>query len=156
MSETIGNTALVTGTVAAGLIAGIFFCFSTAVMPGLAGTDDRTFVHAMQEINKAILNPVFLLLFVAPIPALAVAAFTGPSRIWVIAALALYVVCFGITMAGNVPLNDALLAVGQTDAPTTLKAAREAFEDPWNRLHLIRTVALVAAFGCCVGAALAG
>lgn len=156
MSETIGTTALVTGTITAGLIAGIFFCFSTAIMPGLAGTDDRTFVHAMQEINKAILNPVFLLLFVAPIPALAVAAFTGPSRTWVIAALALYVVCFGITMVGNVPLNDALLAVGETDVPATLKAAREAFEDPWNRLHLIRTVALVASFGCCVGAAMAG
>ncbi|KRA32535.1 MULTISPECIES: anthrone oxygenase family protein [unclassified Nocardioides] len=155
MSDAVGNAALVTGTIGAGLIAGLFFAFSTAIMPGLAQADDRTFVEAMQQVNAAILNPLFLLAFVAPIPALGIAVFTGPSRPWVIAALVLYVVMFAITMAGNVPLNDALLAVGQPDSEASLRSAREAFEDPWNRLHLVRTVSVVAAFGCCVGAALA-
>ena len=31
-------------------------------------------------------------------------------------------------------------------------AARRAFEDPWNRMHLVRTVAVVASFGCCLAA----
>ena len=152
--STIGNATLIAGTVGAGLIAGLFFAFSTAIMPGLAHASDRTFVQAMQEINVAILNPLFLLVFVAPIPALGVAVFTGPSRPWVIAALVLYVVCFAITMAGNVPLNDALLAVGQPESEAAIRSAREVFEDSWNRLHLIRTVAVIAAFGCCIGAAI--
>ncbi|WP_182376700.1 anthrone oxygenase family protein [Nocardioides sp. WS12] len=156
MNEVIGDAALVTGTIGAGLVAGLFFAFSTAIMPGLAQTDDRTFVDAMQQVNVAILNPLFLLVFVVPIPALGIATFTGPSRPWVVAALVLYVVMFAITMAGNVPLNDALLAVGQPDGEAALRSAREAFEAPWNRLHLVRTVSVVAAFGCCVGAAMTG
>ncbi|KRF16953.1 anthrone oxygenase family protein [Nocardioides sp. Soil796] len=153
MTGVLGQSALIAGTVSTGLIAGVFLAFSTSVMPGLAHTDDRTFVDAMQQLNVAILNPVFLLLFMAPLPALGVAVFTGPSRSWMIGALVLYVVAFGITMAGNIPLNDALMAAGLSDDASKLRAAREAFEDPWNRLHLIRTIGVVASFACCIGAA---
>lgn len=152
MSEGPGVAALVAGTAGAGLVAGLFLAFATAVMPGLAHSDDRTFVTAMQQVNTAILNPVFLTVLVLPVPALAVAAFVGPGRPWVVAALVLYLLTFVITRVGNVPLNDALLAAGQPDLPGTLQAAREAFEDPWNRLHLVRTLTAVAAFGCCLGA----
>lgn len=148
----IGQVALIGGTVTTGLVAGLFLAFSTAVMPGLARTDDRTFVAAMQAINVAILNPVFLTLFVAPLGCLAVAAFTGPARWWVVAALVLYVANVAITQAGNIPLNDALLAAGTPDGPAGWEAARTAFEDQWNRLHLVRTLALVASFACCLGA----
>lgn len=152
VGETVGAVALVAGTVGTGLVAGLFFAFATAVMPGLAHSDDRTFVVAMQQINIAILNPVFLVVFVAPLPALVVAAVTGPGRAWVVAALALHVLTALITGIGNVPLNDALLAAAQPDLPAALGAAREAFESPWNKLHLVRTVTVVAAFGCCLGA----
>lgn len=140
------------GSVCTGLVAGIFLAFSTAVMPGLARTDARTFVSTMQGINVAIINPVFLTVFVAPLAALGVAAFTGPGRGWLVAALVLYVATLAITGAGNVPLNDALAAVGQPGDDAALAAARTAFEDPWNRLHLIRTVTVVASFVCCVSA----
>jgi uncharacterized membrane protein len=152
----VGQAALVGGTLATGLVAGLFLAFSTAVMPGLARTDDRTFVTAMQSVNVAILNPVFLTLFVAPLACLAVAALTGPARWWVVAALVLYVVNVAITQAGNIPLNDALMAAGAPEGPAGWEAARTAFEDQWNRLHLIRTLALVASFACCLGALRAG
>ncbi|KRF11343.1 hypothetical protein ASG90_16425 [Nocardioides sp. Soil797] len=150
----LGHAALVSGTIATGLVAGIFVAFWTSIMPGLAKTDDATFVHAMQEMNTAILNPVFLVLFVLPAPALGVAVFTGPSRAWVIAALVLYLVCFAITSAGNVPLNDELMEVDPSAGASVVEAGREAFEATWNRLHVIRTLAVVASFGCCVGAAM--
>ncbi len=152
MRGLVGHAALIAGTVGTGLIGGLFFGFATAVMPGLAKTNDKAFVASMQGINEAILNPVFLTTFMAPIVCLGVAAFTGPARVWVIAALVLYVVTFAITSAGNVPLNDALVAVGATNDASVLEAARKAFEDPWNRLHLVRTLAVIASFGCCIGA----
>lgn len=152
----VGQASLLGGTVTTGLVAGLFLAFSTAVMPGLARSDDRTFVVAMQAINVAILNPLFLTLFVAPLGCLTVAALTGPARWWVVAALVLYVANVAITQAGNIPLNDALLAAGTPDGPAGWHAARSAFEDSWNRLHLVRTLALVASFGCCVGALRAG
>ena len=156
MTGPVGHAALIAGTLGTGLIGGLFFGFATAVMPGLARTDDRTFVATMQGINEAILNPVFLAVYVAPVVCLGYAAFSGPARPWVIAALVLYLATVVITGAGNLPLNDALVAVGLPDSASALEAARTAFEKPWNRLHLARTATVIAAFGCCIGALRAG
>ena len=59
--------------------AGTYFTWATGVMPGLARTEDRTFVEAMQQVNVAIVNPVFLATFVgAPVLAgIAVVAAAG-------------------------------------------------------------------------------
>ena len=46
----------------------------------------------------------------------------------------------GITVAGNVPLNDRLDAfdiAGGTDA--TIAGACRDYEGPWNRLHYVRS-----------------
>lgn len=69
-------------------------------------------------------------------------------------ALVLHVICFGITMGGNVPLNDALTDVDLHGGAAVIEAGRAAFEDAWNRLHLLRTIAVVAAFGCSVAVVL--
>ena len=42
------------------LVTGLIYTFSVAVMPNLAGADDRTFVATMQRFNE---NPVFQLTF---------------------------------------------------------------------------------------------
>ena len=152
MTGPIGHAALIAATLGTGLIGGLFFGFATAVMPGLARTDDRTFVATMQGINEAILNPLFLTVYVAPVVCLGFAAFSGPARPWVIAALVLYLATVVITGAGNIPLNNALVAAGLPDSASALEAARTAFEKPWNRLHLARTATVIAAFGCCLGA----
>lgn len=147
-----GTALLAAGTAGTGLVAGIFLAFATAVMPGLARGDDRTFVAALQQVNVAIVNPLFVTVLVAPVLLLGVAAFTGPARWWVLAALVLRVATLLVTGAGNIPLNDALAAAGATDPA----AARQAFEDPWNRLHLVRTLTVTAAFGCCLVALVRG
>jgi uncharacterized membrane protein len=40
--------SLIAATITTGLIAGLFFAFACAVMPGLHRTEDRTFVDAMR------------------------------------------------------------------------------------------------------------
>ena len=55
--------SLLAATLATGLMAGLYFAFSCAVMPGLASADDRTFVAAMQWINVRILNGWFAVAF---------------------------------------------------------------------------------------------
>lgn len=142
-----GGAALVAGTVTTGMMAGLFGAFSYAVMPGLARTDDATFVQAMQRINVAILNGWFGTCFggALVLTALAAVLLRGrPEQRWVLAGLVLYVVVLVVTFAVNVPLNDRLAAAGGTGAA----AAREAFETVWVRWNVVRAGASLAAFGC--------
>ncbi|ONH32928.1 hypothetical protein BL253_03090 [Pseudofrankia asymbiotica] len=135
-------------------MAGIYYAYACSVMPGLRSTDDRTFVSTMQFINVAILNGWFLLVFVgAPLLALAAGAAHLPAGgraalPWVAAGLALNVVAFAVTVAANVPLNDALDAAGPVGQITDLAAVRAHFEDAWIRWNIVRTAATTAAFGC--------
>jgi uncharacterized membrane protein len=49
---------------------------------------------------------------------------------------------FGITIGGNVPLNNALEAFNiQAASADEISRFRVLFEKPWNKLHNIRTVA---------------
>ncbi|WP_373564207.1 MULTISPECIES: hypothetical protein [unclassified Streptomyces] len=58
--ETTTGAALFLAVLATGLMAGLFAAFAYAVMPGLGRSGDRTFVEAMRNINKTILNGWFL------------------------------------------------------------------------------------------------
>jgi uncharacterized membrane protein len=137
-----------------GLAAGLFYTFACAVMPGLRGTDPRTFVEAMQRINVAILNGWFALSFVGALVLTALAAAlhlpaNGRAVLpWILAALVLYALVLVITMAVNVPLNDALVAAGDPDRIADLAEVRRRFEVPWVRWNLVRAVTSTAAFGC--------
>ena len=136
---------LLAAVVANGLQAGTYHTWASGVMPGLARTDDRTFVSTMQHANAAIVNPVFLATFLgAPaLAALGVAATSGAARPWAVAGLALAAATVVVTVVGNVPLNDALAAAGDAD-PT---AARTAFEDSWVRWNVVRTATSTGALG---------
>ncbi|HEU4349921.1 MAG TPA: anthrone oxygenase family protein [Actinoplanes sp.] len=137
---------LLAGTVTTGLMAGLFAAFSYAVMPGLARTDDATFVAAMQRINVAILNPVFGLCFggALVLTALALALHRGRAGAgWILAGLLLYVAVLVVTFAVNVPLNNRLNAA--TGDPA---AARAAFEAAWVRWNAVRSLLSTAALGC--------
>ena len=135
-------------TVAVGLMSGIYWAFTTAVMPGLRDRDDRSFIVTMQSINRRILNPWFLTIFMGslllPI-ATAIALFLdddNDARWWGIAGAIAAAVPFAITIGGNVPLNNALDAATQNDDQA---ATRRAFEGPWTRLNLWRTITATAA-----------
>ena len=154
------NTAftpvLVAATVASGLQAGTYYTWATGVMPGLARVDDRTFVHAMQQMNVAIVNPVFMATFVgAPVLA-AVAAASAPtsSRPWVVAGLACAVATVAITAVANVPLNNALDAAGDIGRIADVAGVREAFETGWVRWNVARAITSTASLTALAWAAL--
>ncbi|WP_166024495.1 DUF1772 domain-containing protein [Streptomyces chilikensis] len=150
--DTVRLLVLVAATVTTGLVAGLFYGFSIAVMPGLARTGDRTLVDAMRRINAAILNGWFLLGYVGALlfDALALVLFAlhEPSRAAVgpvAASTALYLAAVVLTARVNIPLNDALEEAGSPDAPTGPAAARRDFERPWVRANHWRTLLCTAA-----------
>jgi uncharacterized membrane protein len=147
------TVTLLTATITTGLIAGVLFAYACSVMPGLARSSDLTLVETMQNINRAILNPWFLLPFVGSVPLVALAtvlAWRGdgrPALPWIIAALGVYVVAFLITRGVNVPLNNELDAAGDPHRIADLAAVRERFEDRWVMWNIVRTLAHTVAFG---------
>ena len=58
--DVLRAVSLLAATVSMGLVAGVFGLYAHTIVPGLARTDDRTFVGAFQSIDRAILNPWFL------------------------------------------------------------------------------------------------
>lgn len=147
--------ALMAAVLCTGLMAGLYAAFSYSVMPGLRRADDRTFVGAFQQINIAIQNPLFFIIFTGPLIFTTIAvvlefrADDGTALPWLIAGLLLYAATVAITAAVNVPLNNRLDAVGtpgtSPDALATLTAARTAFEARWIRWNHARAVLSVAA-----------
>jgi len=158
-----GSTALGGAIVTTALLAGTYYAFVVAVMPGLRQADDATFVEAMQRINVSIVNPAFMVAFLGGPALTAIAAWRiarAPSAAsrrgarLVLAALILHLAGLGLTIGANIPLNDALARVGapsSMDAPQ-LAEARAAYEQPWTRRHLLRTGLTVAALGCLAAA----
>ncbi|MDO6434734.1 DUF1772 domain-containing protein [Flavitalea sp. BT771] len=137
-----------------GLMAGLFFAYACSVNPGLGRLSDASYLAAMQSINRAILNPVFLIVFTGTALLLPVSTwriFERPASLpfyYLLAASVIYVVCvFGFTMIGNVPLNDRLDAFDLSAAsPEALARMRTDFEGPWNAWHLVRTIAATLSF----------
>ena len=66
--------SLVAAAITLGLSAGLFYTYSASVMLGLARSDDRTYVRAMQNINVAIINPWFMAHFIGALVFTALAA----------------------------------------------------------------------------------
>jgi uncharacterized membrane protein len=137
-------------TIAAGLSAGVFYAYQTSVTGGLGRVSDEDYVAAFQSINRVIINPRFAAVFAGtPLLMLATVAShrQAPATVrrFLIAGFALQATSLAITFAGNIPLNDALDRLGSVTGPEAT-AGRAAFEDPWNRYHLLRTVASTASF----------
>jgi uncharacterized membrane protein len=153
--EELLGIALLTATIGMGLMAGVFGLYSHTIMRGLGRTDDRTFVGAFQAIDRAIINPWFMpvffgaLVLTAAAVVLSITEDEGDVLPWTIAALALYLPVFVLTIAVNVPLNNAIKAEPDPDRIEDLAGVRERFNEPrWNRSNLFRAVATTAAFGC--------
>ncbi|MFD7554717.1 DUF1772 domain-containing protein [Streptomyces sp. NPDC059835] len=151
--ETARLASLIAATVTMGLVSGLFYGFSVSVMPGLKRTDDRTVIEVMQHINKAILNGWFVLgyigafLFTALALALHVPSDGRDVLPPLIAALVCYIVSMGVTNKVNIPLNNALEKAGPVARIADPAAVRRAFEGPWVRANVWRTLLCTAAVG---------
>ncbi|MEC5143912.1 anthrone oxygenase family protein [Chitinophaga sp. 212800010-3] len=144
------------------LVTGVFYAFAVSVIPAFSQLSDATYMDAMQQINIAIVNPAFLLSFMgAPVLLPVVTwlysrpAFTRRSALLLAATVIFVIGTFGVTVAGNIPLNDKLAAFQLQGATAAqIRAARGAFEGPWNSLHMVRTLAGMVALVLVVAACL--
>ena len=139
-------TALViTTAVGAALVAGIFFAFSTFVMGALARLTPAEGIRAMQSINVVVINPWFLAAFFGTgLLAITLLVFEGrqPSGVTVRTVLAagMYLLgCIGVTIVGNIPLNDRLAAVDADDREAQALWAHYLVR--WTRWNHVRTIA---------------
>jgi uncharacterized membrane protein len=129
-----------------GLVAGVFFAFSSFVMPALARIRPEQGIAAMQSINVTVINPGFMLaLFGTGLVALALAIGTysrwGQPDQWLIliASVLFLLGSTGVTMFCNVPLNDALAAVQAGSGEGATLWAR--FLKDWTFWNHVRTLA---------------
>jgi uncharacterized membrane protein len=148
------SSALLVLTIAAalgsGLAAGVFFAFSTFVMPALGRLPAQQAAAAMQAINVKAINPPFMTALFG----------TGAVSVaMIVVALADWDSSFGplllgggglyllgvifVTMAFNVPRNDALARLeGDAAASYWPRYLRE-----WTAWNHVRTVAPLIALG---------
>lgn len=143
------NILLVTTATTTALAAGLFYGWSCSIVVGLSRLPDASYIQAMQTFNRAILNPVFFLTFMGTVfllPLCTYLQFNGwqsPRFLFLLAATACYLIgVFGVTVVGNVPMNNALEAFQlQGASAEAITAQRLKFEQPWNTLNHIRTIA---------------
>jgi len=137
-------TALTLATaLACALASGALFAFSAFVMDALARLAPDEGIRAMQSINARAVTPAFMTALFAPaLAAVAVAVLGGEPL--AIAGAALYVLgALGTTIAGNVPLNDALAGLD----PARGAAQWREYVRRWTALNHVRVAAGVAAAG---------
>lgn len=135
---------LFAGAVSAALVAGIFYAFSSFVMPALGRVPDEQGRGAMNAINVAVYTPSFMTLFIGTALLSAVLAVWSlfsienlPSQL-VLGGSLLYVLgCFGVTIAFNVPLNRRL---AEADAGSG-DALWRRFLHEWTIWNTVRTIA---------------
>ncbi len=140
-----------------GLVAGIFFAFSSFVMGALGRLPLEQGINAMQSISVVVINRSFFLAFFGT-AALCLALFAGAWFWWGVPAGKLLLLgsvvylagTIDVTMVFNVPLNNALAAV----APASTEGATlwAHYLDRWTMWNTVRTVAPTAAMGCYVAA----
>ena len=135
---------VVVAAIGSGLVAGIFYAFSSFVMAALGRLPAAHGAAAMNSINVTVITPSFMALFIGT--TLLGLLLGGGSLFWwnhpaaklVLAASLLYVIgCFGVTMAFNVPLNNRLAAGDATQAAAFWPRYLEA----WTTWNHVRTAA---------------
>ena len=133
-----------------GLMAGVFFAFSAFVMKALARLPPAQGIAAMQSINVAAITPAFIgalfgtgaLCVVLTVAALL--RWGEPGSVWLLGGGLLYTVgVIGVTMAFNVPRNNALVAIAAESAAGASLWARYLAE--WTAWNHVRAAACLAA-----------
>ncbi|MBB5575091.1 MULTISPECIES: DUF1772 domain-containing protein [Rhizobium] len=146
MTYPITNIALIAAALGSGLLAGVYFAFSTFIMQAFARLTVDQGVAAMQSINTTIVRSPFIALFLLTaalsvfIAVMAMLYWRGGTSILMIAGAALYLVASLLsTMVFNVPLNDALDKVdGRTAEAAQLWST---YLSDWTKWNHVRTVA---------------
>jgi uncharacterized membrane protein len=150
MTERVFNTLTILAAVGSGIMGGLFFAYSTSVMGALGRIAPSSGIAAMQAIDVVIQNPVFFIAFFGPallsivLVIAALFGWHGGSALPIYAGAAFYLVgIIVVTMAINVPMNNALAAVD----PASAEGAQywSTYLSNWTAWNHVRTVTGIAA-----------
>lgn len=150
MSDDVIFALRLSSAIGSGLMAGLFFAFSVAIMRALSRLPPAAGMAAMQSINVAILNPVFFAAFFGTAGSCLVVLVTSLMR-WDEAGAGLFVVgatlylvgAFLITIVVNVPMNQKLASIAPGDPDAASRWA--AYLVNWTAWNHVRTFAALAA-----------
>ncbi len=146
MTEYLIAALLWLSIVGSGLIAGIYFAFSTFVMTALGRLEQSAGMAVMNAVNTVILRSPFVPIFFGTTLTSAVLSVLGlifwgePGTMAMLAGGIIYVLgMFVVTVARNVPLNDALAALGPGSEEAAVVWVRYLRE--WTAWNHVRTIA---------------
>ena len=133
-----------------GLVAGVFFAFSTFMMNALARLQPKEGIIAMQSINITAINPLFMVaLFGTALACIFLAVssvlkWDQPGAAYLLVGSLLYLIgTVLVTIAFNVPLNDAL-AIAKPDSTEGANLWAKYLTN-WTFWNHVRTIAAFAA-----------
>ncbi len=136
--------------VGCGLVGGVFFAFSSFVMPALGRLPPAHAVAAMQSINALAVTPAFMAalfgtaLACVALVVQALVSWGDGATAWALAGGVLYVGgTVGVTIAANVPLNERLAALRPDDPGAA--ALWPEYAARWTACNHVRAVAALAA-----------
>jgi uncharacterized membrane protein len=157
MLEQVVTVLLWFCAIGSGLVAGLFFAFSTFIMPALAAIAPSHGISAMQSINSTILRSLFMPLFLGTTLAsgiLVVAAvlqWGQPGIVPTASGAVIYILgMFICTILFNVPLNNQLAAVSAQSSEALPVWSK--YLSRWTRWNHVRTVASTIASGLFIAA----
>ena len=143
-------TLTATGAVGTGLVAGVFFAFSTFVMRALDRLPPAQGVAAMNSISVTVINPLFMLALMGTagvcvvLGVAAIVKWNEPGAGLVLAGSVSYLVLtILVTMAYHVPRNDALARRDPAAANTARYWAHHV--TTWTAGNHLRVVGALAA-----------
>jgi uncharacterized membrane protein len=142
------NVILLVTAIVTGLMAGLFYNWTTAITLGLGQLSDREYLTAFQAINRSIQNPLFFMAFFGAalmLPICTYIHYKQPVTMTFYYLLGATVLYLGgvmvVTILGNIPLNNGLDKFDLQNASLSdIAQQRRIFENPWNILNTIRTV----------------
>lgn len=144
------NTAIVVTAVASAALGGVFFAFSSFIMPALDRIAPAEAMRAMQRINVDVLcRSFFALFFGVPILSLGLTVHAGlawsepGSALLLTAGLLNILGSFVVTVVGNVPLNERLAK--QSADSANASTLWSTYSKPWVRWNSLRASANLAA-----------
>jgi uncharacterized membrane protein len=133
-----------------GLMAGVFFAFSTFVMQALARLPAAQGIAAMQAINITVINPWFMSVFLGTGVACIILIISTlikwhqPGAVYLLSGSLFYLIgTIAVTMIFNVPLNEAL-AIAKPDSADGATLWNRYLTD-WTFWNHVRAIAALLA-----------
>jgi uncharacterized membrane protein len=131
-----------------GLAAGIFLGHRAGVSRAMPVLSPSSFVQLQQIIHKtfARMMPVLIMgaLVGSVLWAVLLRSRWRTAEFWLVSAASLAMICIlAMTRAVNIPINKRLMTWNAAEPPSDL----DTVWAPWERIHSIRTVLAIVAFG---------